>query len=214
MDEDFEFFLEKFGPTIDRVDPSDEQIARYRNRLPDQLLDYWKEFGWCGYADGLYWTVNPEDYIPARDAWLDGSEYAEVDRYHVIARTAFGDLFLWGEQTGPCLEIVPIHGWYVPSDVHLQDMLNGKANTVVRHFFSMTKKQFINLHDINEKPLFDRALKKLGPVSRDEMYGFVPATALGGPAKLDRLQKLSIIEHLVFLAQVSEPYTLPMPDVN
>lgn len=214
MDEDFEFFLQNFGPAIDRVNPTEEEIENYKIRLPDQLLDYWKEFGWCGYADGLYWTVNPKDYIPVVEVWLDGSEYAAEDRYHVIARSAFGELFLWGEQTGPSLSIVPIHGWYVPSNVHLKKMLEGKASIALRRFFSMTEKQFINLHDINEKPLFDRALKKLGPVNRDEMYGFVPATALGGPAKLGNLQKLSIIEHLLFLAQVSEPYTLPMPNVN
>ncbi len=37
--------------------------------------------------------------------------------------------------------------------------------------------------------LFKPALKSLGPLKSDEMYGFVPALALGGQMELKNLQK-------------------------
>jgi hypothetical protein len=71
-------------------------IERYRGKLPDQLLAYWEENGWCGYADGLFWTVNPQDYEAALEAWIGDTPLMEEDSYYVIARSAFGDLYLFG----------------------------------------------------------------------------------------------------------------------
>lgn len=34
--------------------------------------------------------------------------------------------------------------------------------------------------DLDDNPLFDRAMAKLGALEADEMYAFVPALALGG----------------------------------
>jgi hypothetical protein len=65
VDEDFEYFLEKMGPAFDRRDVPSSTLDRYRGKLPDQLLAYWEEHGWCGYADGLFWTVDPEEYEPS-----------------------------------------------------------------------------------------------------------------------------------------------------
>lgn len=52
--------------------------------------------------------------------------------------------------------------------------------------------------------LFSPALARLGGLKNDEMYGFLPALALGGPATLDHLQKVPAVEHLVMLAQLSD----------
>jgi hypothetical protein len=52
------------------------------------------------------------------------------------------------------------------------------------------------------KPLFARARKKLGVLAAGEMYGFVPALALGGTASVATLEKVAIIEHLDILAQL------------
>jgi hypothetical protein len=58
--------------------------------------------------------------------------------------------------------------------------------------------------------LFDPAKRKLGILQSDEIYGFVPALMIGGSEDLKNLEKLKIIEHLTFLAQLAplEPYTL------
>ncbi|EPM69033.1 hypothetical protein A249_39350 [Pseudomonas syringae pv. actinidiae ICMP 18804] len=61
--------------------------------------------------------------------------------------------------------------------------------------------------------LFKPALEKLGPLKSDEMYGFVPALALGGPMELKNLQKVKTIEHLEFLSQLSPLQDWGFPDV-
>lgn len=111
MDEDFACCLAEFGPAIDRRNVPPSTIERYRGKLPDQLLAYWDEYGWCGYADGLLWTVNPQEYEPALEAWIAETPFMEQDAYHVIARSAFGTLYLWGEKTGGTLRIFAPASW-------------------------------------------------------------------------------------------------------
>lgn len=47
-------------------------------------------------------------------------------------------------------------------------------------------------------------MAKLGPLEVDEMYGFVPTLTIGGAPKLENLQKVKIMEHLTFLADLGE----------
>ncbi|MGR2884661.1 GAD-like domain-containing protein [Vibrio vulnificus] len=100
LDEDFEYFLEKFSTPFEQVPCSTEIINRYKGKLPSRLLEYWREYGFCGFHDGIFWIVNPEDFEDIVDEWLSPTDIPDHDIYHVFARNAFGDLFLWGEETG------------------------------------------------------------------------------------------------------------------
>lgn len=208
MDEHFNCFLNNFQPVIEQQSVPAATVNRYRGKLPDQLLAYWGEFGWCGYADGLFWTVNPQDYEPPLEAWIGGTSFMERDAYHVIARSAFGHLLFWGERTGYTLRILAPYAMASasePSFAPEEFQLGAKA------FFSTQDRPFYDLKDKSDQPLFDRVRKTLGQLNHDEMYGFVPALALGGPATLDHLQKVKAVEHLVLLAQLSELRVMHTP---
>ncbi len=116
MDEFMEDFLEfsGFGPAFSRRDVPPEKIARFRGKLPEKLLEYWQAYGWCGYAKGLFWTVDPDEWEDELDAWIGDTEFMERDAYYVIARTAFGELILWGEKTGQSLKVVTAYGMIFP----------------------------------------------------------------------------------------------------
>jgi hypothetical protein len=51
--------------------------------------------------------------------------------------------------------------------------------------------------------LFKPAVEKLGELKADEMYGLVPALALGGSIDLEHVEKVKTIEYLEFLSQLS-----------
>jgi hypothetical protein len=76
-------------------------------------------------------------------------------------------------------------------------------------FFASQNRESNDLDD-----LFQLALKKLGSLQPDEMYGFVPALALGGPGDLKHLQKLKTIEHLTFLSQLAPLTDWGFPDLD
>lgn len=205
MDEDFEYFLEKMGPAIERQYVPLSSIERYRGKLPEQLLTYWQEHGWCGYADGLFWTVNPQEYDPVVEAWIGDTSFMKQDSYHIIARSAFGELYFWGERLGHSLTLFAPGAYCFPRTSIFAD---GKLDFGARVFFSSLSRSENDFDD-----LFAPALKKLGHLKPDEIYGFVPALALGGPATLDHLQKVKAVEHLVLLAQLAPLSVLETPSL-
>lgn len=200
MDKIFAVFIEKFGTPIDRIEVPPSTIERYKDKLPAKLLEYWSEHGWGGYGEGIFWLVNPQEYEAVVSSWIDGTKLAEHDNYHLIARSAFGDLYLWGENSGFSLEITSVSSNYI---FYRTDFSKEQLNNHLQGFILSRK---VESNDFND--LFKPALSTLGPLKHDEMYGFFPALALGGSDSLKFLKKISAVEHLIFLAQLTdlEPY--------
>ena len=127
--------------------------------------------------------------------WLADTGLCEQDNCHVIARGAFGELYVWGEESGEYLTITSCMARY---SKHPPVFTGEEMDFGVRVFFSSMKREYNDLEG-----LFESALSKLGELDATEMYGLVPALALGGSIELENLEKVKIIEHLEFLSQLS-----------
>ena len=201
-----------FGPAIKCVPPSQDILTTYTDKLPARLLEYWQEYGFCGWGSGIFWTVNPADYNDILHSWIHDTEFEErerkgLDKYYVIGRSAFGRLFVWGENSGLSLKINPLYCMLLPSDN--TDNLSARGeDRIIDLFFASMSKTHMEEKDLDDLPLFERALAKLGALEADEMYSFVPALALGGTNTLKDLQKVKIMEQLHFLADLSEKRVL------
>ena len=205
MDQDFSYFYndKNFGPALESRYVPAASIERFRGRLPDQLLQYWREYGWSGYGNGLFWTVDPSDYAAVVEAWLEGTEFEGRDNYHAIALSAFGKVFLWGQRTGRSISISSLWGMIFPCD-ESEEVAAGESDFMIRTFFSATGKEELDQPDDARRPLFDRTVEKLGVLGTGQMYGLAPAIALGGSCDLEHLQKVDAVTHLVMLAQLGE----------
>ncbi|WP_130931166.1 MULTISPECIES: GAD-like domain-containing protein [unclassified Pseudomonas] len=201
MDEVFSIFLETFGAPVDRQEVPASSIERYKGKLPNQLLEYWAEHGWCGYGDGIFWIVNPQEYDSVVASWIEGTRFEEIDTYHLIARSAFGDLYLWGEKTGFSLKITSVLSRVVVKNLEINN------DDMDRELQAFLLSRNVDSNDYGD--LFKPAKKKLGTLRHDEMYGFVPALMFGGPDTLDHLEKVKAVEHLTLLSQIAElqPYS-------
>lgn len=203
-DEVMEIFAENLGePTHFRPVQADE-VERYRGVLPDKLLQYWQELGWSGFADGLFWLVNPEDYDHLVAIWLEDTPFESLDTYRAIARSAFGKLYVWGEKTNRSFTIsCPTH-----AIIALESKVKTCApnvDSVVKGFFGMASKEDYDLKDMGDKSLFTQALRTLGPLGPDEVYGFEPALIAGGEWSVNNLAKLNLDIHLTILRQMAPP---------
>jgi hypothetical protein len=206
MDEFFTMFLKEFGEQINRRVVPVSSLDRYRLRLPRQLLKYWEEFGWAGYSNGLFWIVNPQEYEGVVSSWLEGTEFEYKDEFHVIARSAFGELFLCGEKFGPVIRITTMDSYAIVP--HIWDQIPEDIDLNIRCLFA-----FMSSSTRDSDGFFELARKKLGTLDDTQMYGFVPALALGGPRDVEKLQKLSAVEHLTLLAQLEELTILRLPEL-
>jgi hypothetical protein len=203
MDEYFEYFLSKMGPQLQKIQPTKMQINKFSGKLPTQLLDYWAEYGWGGFHNGLFWITDPEEYTSVVESWLEGTNIPDQKNYHVISRSAFGRIFLWNKKTGQNITIDSLCSQIIssPADKYVA---SGNDTRSLQAFFSSTRPDELDLEDYKDKPLFNRALTALGPISADEMYGFEPALCIGGAPILANLKKVKIISHLLLLNQLGE----------
>jgi len=211
-DEHFEIFVEEFGEVTTPVPVPVSEIEKWRSTMPSALLDYWAEAGWSGFSQGLFWIVNPADFEDLLAEWIMGTPLEKTDQFHVIARTAFGKLYLWGEKTGASAEIVPSDHSILCLERDLKKPVKN-PDLALRGFFSGSDPSYANALDEDGKPLFQRALKALGPLRPDEMYGFEPALVVGGRARIENLRILSLHEHLGMLRQLAGPQ-FPMGSLN
>ncbi|WP_328820816.1 GAD-like domain-containing protein [Pseudoalteromonas galatheae] len=39
---------------MEAIQPTDEQTQYYQGTLPNNLLEYWKEYGFCGWGKAVY----------------------------------------------------------------------------------------------------------------------------------------------------------------
>lgn len=201
MDEVIKLFFDEMGSPIAQKTVPTSSIVRYSKILPERLLNYWHDYGWSGHADGIFWIVDPQEYEGIVSAWLKDTVFETRDTYHVIARTAFGKLYLWGEKTGQTLTIDSCFSRYGYQELGTTaEDLDGQCLS----FFISASYEFSDFLD-----LFAPAKRKLGILQSDEIYGFVPALMIGGSVDVNNLEKLKIIEHLTFLAQLAplEPFT-------
>ena len=72
MDPFFDNFFNHagFGPPMAQREVPEARLQHYRGRLPEQLLAYWQRDGWCGWGQGLLWTVDPEAWRENLATWL------------------------------------------------------------------------------------------------------------------------------------------------
>ena len=207
-EKNIESFFEWMGKPFVTEPVSKETLEKFKGKLPDRLLEFWRVHGFCGFRDGLFWITNPDDYEPALEAWFGDTPVVEKDSYYVIARTAFGKLYLWGTRTGARYELMePEMGWlYDSGDVRAErDIRDGKSDWLFSVFLALRgPPSKADSKDDNDKPLFERAVKKFGPLAADEMFAFTPALALGGENLLTNLSKVDIHIHLDLLAQMLE----------
>lgn len=170
--------------------------------IPDSLLTFWRGEGWCSYANGLVWTVNPDEYAWVVDGWIRGVPEIPESHFYVFARSAFGEFYCMSMDSRRILTVSCPRTMIVAPDEFFK--VEPSADVAIDVFFSMVDREEFDFFDDEDSPLFDRALKRLGPLAHDEVYGFVPVLPLGGAALIENLSKLSLDVHIEILKQSAE----------
>ena len=211
MDDYFNEFLngEGFSPPFNSV-PADEDImSLYQNRLPDRLLGYWKEYGFSGFGEGLFWMVNPNDYQDLLDKWIKKTPLWGKENFYTVARTAFGELYVFGDKSNSYAIINPHLNNIIPNDSSKPILDKADFEKNIGSFFMFMNKEALDFEDTRGNGLFKRCLKKYGTLENDEMYTFSLALVLGGSVDIKNIKKVKIFEQLSMLCDLDTPVVLP-----
>lgn len=180
-------FRKKHGPETYCQSSNENSLRKYQDRLPVELLNEWRDRGWCGYAMGQIWLVDPDNYLDVVKEWLPDWCEGEDRPPIVFARSAFGDLLISHEKSVGQLNVH--YGRYIDIGDEVDDFLE----------YSLDKSY---VSDALDGTLALKAMKKLGPLAPDEMFTFVPALALGGSYDLQYVQKVKMFPQLSILVQL------------
>jgi hypothetical protein len=166
--------------------PSLQVINNYRDKLPNELIDFWQQYGFGIYMEGYLKIVNPDIYQPI----LNEGYGTENNKELVFGVTGLGDFLVW---VGDAIRLVDFrHGDYTIIETG-DDMT---------WFFDMDLAEDGFLKSYFKKELFLPAKQRLGDLAFDECFGYVPILGAGGVEKVDNLQKVKIGEHISVIAQI------------
>lgn len=201
MDKHLQAFLERFGAATQQQDASVETIERYRDKLPPKLLEYWRLLGFSGFMNGLFWITDPAEFDDDMELWIGDTPLVEEDAYHVIGRSGFGDLFLWGEKNGFKYLVNAAHGWILQEDGDRAEIAARGSEAALKRFFAVLTPDYCDVTGVDKQPLFERAVSRLGPLAQHEVFAFEPALLAGGKPALGTLAKRDVHVHHAVLAQ-------------
>jgi len=126
----------------------------------------------------------------------------------VFARSAFGVLYVWASGKGKLMDIDPNQNTInLYSDVDNDKLSKEVENRKISSFWAGKRLKHMELMDKDWKPLFEKALQKLGPLKVDEMYGWKHHIAIGGERSLDNLDKVNIFVYHNIANQLEKPDT-------
>ncbi|GKQ45921.1 hypothetical protein PSTH1771_01640 [Pseudomonas syringae pv. theae] len=89
-------FIHAHPPHADNQHPDAHLLARYRDLLPEALLELWSEHGLGYYGERRLWLLNPDDWQFVLDQWIQHID--DAARRVPILMTPFGTLIYYCKQ--------------------------------------------------------------------------------------------------------------------
>lgn len=163
---------------------SPEVILKYQDKVPAELLEIWKDYGFGTFMNGYLKVINPDEYIE-----LLQESYFRSDIAIPVMATAFGDIITWEKQ-----QFVAIVEYrYSRNDIMIKrfDLFLRllKDNSFKNRFFSLAA--------------YDEAVSQYGHLGYNECFGYVPLLALGGAEKVENIKKVKLREHIAIIVDMA-----------
>jgi len=149
----------------------EEIIEKYKDTVPPELLEIWKEYGFGSFMNGYLKIINPDDYRQI----LDDSYFASDESVPIFV-TGFADIVTWEEN-----EFVVVVKYRKKGVEVLFADFNGFMEdiSITSEFWA---KEFDNIQ-------YTEAIGKLGGIKYDECLYYTPHLFLGGAEKAENLKK-------------------------
>ena len=156
-------------------DVPQEIIAEYDKKIPQDMIDLLREYGYGSFFHDYIKVINPHDYEDVvRESYFDG-EYAIP-----IMATAFGDMILYNTK-----EQILVILLYRYKDLEV----------LGSYFFrNLASQAYLDSKIKNKK--YDKALEKYGSIEYDECFGYEPLLGMGGKESIKNIHKVKIKEYI------------------
>ena len=181
-------FSSTFEASSDCIKVSEDLLSVYTPKIPNSLLDIWRNSGFGKYGNGIIELINPKEY----ESLLWTSIGKKADNYVPFAISAFGELFYYRKLTENDEDICYF-------DIQFKEIVNltWSADDFFTDFFAdgSMQEEWLRLSR------FNTAVKDLGILKTNEIYTFIPYFALGGSEESSTLKIGNAIVYIDLLLQ-------------
>lgn len=178
----FEDFLRKYPPADSLRKPAASQLEQYRGILPNALLEFWREYGFGNYGDGLLKVIDPAGYRNSLSRWLGGENLNRLP----ILMTAFGDLLYYRKLSETEDDVCLL-------DIHYRRIITC-SYSFAGLFTDFVADDAVRA-ELLRAELFHEAAEAEGPLEENEIFFFAPALALGGSETVNCISKGDAAAH-------------------
>ena len=132
----------------------------------------------------------------------------------MIARSGFGDLFVWNSELGDEYKIIGMWGWIFKSNPDFNDWIReGRDGEVIDGFFTFQAYEELDTYDNDDNPLFQCCVELWGPLAENEMFTFAPYPFISNSKTLDAIRKADLFINFDLVRQMKEPEILTTRDL-
>lgn len=165
---------------------NDNIVKEYITKVPDELIEIWKNYGFGSIKSGYLKIVNPTEWLNV----LTESYYVDKEAIPIFV-TGMGDII-----------VIDSKGYFMLIN-YRKRMIKGVGKSF-KTFFMM----------LGSAPMLDElffwntyleAVEMYGTLEYDECFGYVPLLGIGGAERIDNLQKVKIKEHIQIITEFMGP---------
>jgi len=173
-------FLDAFTASTAGEPVNANILSLWHRRLPDSLLALWQRDGLARYLEDRLMLVDPDRYDAMLPPLLAGSPLEGVDTFHVYAVTAFGQLFVCGENTAVEIVIDPYRGQVAVNPSMLAATDAEERSARLRFLLTMLEVKHLDLTDEHGHSVYATTRDRLGALGTDDVYAPGPAGLVDG----------------------------------
>ena len=187
----FASFLQKYPPCGELQKPESEFLKMASKVVPAELIDFWHQYGFGSYGEGIIKVVNPTDYMGSLYKWLGKEDFSKIP----IMVTAFGDIIYYRRLSETEDDICMLNIHYRKVEVLAYSFKDFWEKTVT------DKKVMEQLlyHD-----LYKQAVYAKGALQKNEIFFFVPALIMGGKPAIENVDKGDAVTHMHLLFELGK----------
>ncbi|MDO1583072.1 GAD-like domain-containing protein [Rhizobium oryzicola] len=177
----------------------DGMLNELRDIFPSDLVRAYQKFGCRLFKGGLIQTCLPGEFAGTLAIIFGSDTQFHHKSWHAFAYSCFGTIYIWSKEMG--VATVDLLKGSISSRGALGKI---KQGTLIENQifvpFSVSD-EALDATDEAGNFLFQRSVKKCGPLEIGECYGFVPALAPGGVADIDHVKRMNAAAHFSIVAQ-------------
>ena len=165
---------------------NEETITKYKNKVPEELINVWENYGYGSLLNGYLKIINPDEYKE-----LVEETYFRGNISVPIFSTGMGDIICWEENR------------YLRLIEYRKGIFKGISAGFEFFFSDLTDKRFCEKY--LDSAQYNLAVEKYGVPDFEECFGYVPLLVLGGSEEIEKLKKVKLFGHILLITQLTGP---------